>query len=181
MDIDDTMTDTFDYLIPYISEFFEIDIEYLKSHNISYSTFPKEMKKRELEFAKKYYDTIMPNTPFKNGVSTYIKKIKDLGHEIIIITARDKTLYTDEYKTTIKELQKNNIVYDKLICDFDKVKICQEEKIDLFIDDSITNCKNVNQLGIKTILFNNKSNINFQTNFNRVDSWKELYNIIRKL
>lgn len=181
IDIDDTMTNTFDYLIPYISEFFGIDIEYLKSHNISYSTFPKEMKKRELEFAKKYYDIVIPNTPFKNGVSDYIKKIKSLGHQIIIIIARNKTLYTDEYKTTIKELKNNNIIYDKLICSFDKAKICQEEKIDLFIDDSIINCNNVNQLGIKTILFNSNSNVNIQTDFDRVDSWMEVYEIIKKI
>lgn len=181
IDIDDTMTNTFDYLIPYISEYFEVDIEYLKNNNISYSTLPKDMKKREFEFAKKYYDKVIPNTPFKKDVSKYIKKIKKLGNEIIIITARDKKLYTNEYKTTIKELSDNNIMYDKLICSFDKAKICKDEKIDLFIDDSITNCNEVKQLGIKTILFNSKSNINIQTNLCRVDSWRELYEVVSKL
>ena len=181
IDIDDTMTNTFDYLIPYISKFFKVDIDYLKSNNISYNTFPKKMKKRELEFAKKYYDEIIPNTPFKSGVSDYIRKIKSLGNEIIIITARDKTLYKDEYKATIEELRRNNIFYDKLICDFDKVKVCIEEKIDLFIDDSISNCNKVGQLGIKTILFNSKSNRNIKTDLCRVNSWNELYNIIIKL
>ena len=181
IDIDDTMTNTFDYLIPYISEFFEVDIDYLKENNISYSTFPEKMKKRELEFAKKYYDIVIPNTPFKTGVSENIKKIKSLGNEIIIITARDKTLYTDEYKTTIDELKNNNIFYDKLICNFDKSKVCKEEKIDLFIDDSISNCNKVAQLGIQTILFNSKSNINSKTNLNRVNSWDELYEIIKNM
>ena len=37
IDIDDTMADTFDFLMPYISEFFKIDLEYLKENNISYS------------------------------------------------------------------------------------------------------------------------------------------------
>ena len=181
IDIDDTMTNTFDYLMPYISEFFEVDIDYLKENNISYSTFPEKMKKRELEFAKKYYDIVIPNTPFKTGVSENIKKIKSLGNEIIIITARDKTLYTDEYKTTIEELKNNNIFYDKLICNFDKSKVCKEEKIDLFIDDSISNCNKVAQLGIQTILFNSKSNINIKTNLNRVNSWYELYEIIKNM
>lgn len=180
IDIDDTMTNTFDYLIPYISDFFEVDEEYLKNNNISYSTFPKEMKEREFEFAKKYYDKVIPSTPFKIGVSEYINKIKNLGNEIIIITARDKRLYTDEYKTTIQELKNNNIIYDKLICHFDKPKVCKDEKIDLFIDDSITNCNKVNQLGIKTILFNSKGNINIPTNLCRVDSWSELYEMIKK-
>lgn len=149
IDIDDTMTDTFDYLMPYIADFFEVDIKYLKDNNISYSNISKEMKEREHEFARKYYDKVIPNTPFKPKVAEYIDKIKGLGHKIIVITARDKTLYTDEYKTTIEELKNNNIHYDKLICDFDKAKVCKNEKIDLFIDDSISNCNKVNELELK--------------------------------
>lgn len=181
IDIDDTMTDTFDYLMPYIAEFFEVDINYLKDNNISYSNLPEKMKKRGLEFGKKYYDKVIPNTPFKPKVAEYIDKIKTLGHEIIVITARDKTLYTDEYKTTIEELNKNKINYDKLICDFDKAKICKNEKIDLFIDDSIVNCEKVSNLGIETILFNSKSNIKNKTTLYRVDTWKEIYEKIDTL
>ncbi len=180
IDIDDTMADTFDYLIPYIAEFFKMDINYLKANHISYCNLPKEMKERELEFAKKYYDKVIPNTPFKPKVAEYINKIKDLGHEIIIITARDKTLYTNEYKTTIEELNNNNINYDKLICDFDKAKICKIEKIDLFIDDSIFNCSRVNALGIKTLLFNSKGNLKDKTNLDRIDSWKDIYEKIKQ-
>lgn len=76
IDIDDTMADTFDYLMPYIAEFFNVDIKYLKDNNISYSNLPKEMKERELEFAKKYYDRVIPNTPFKSKVAEYINKIR---------------------------------------------------------------------------------------------------------
>lgn len=175
VDIDDTMADTFEYLMPYIAEFFDVDIKYLKENNISYSNLPKEMKEREFEFAKKYYDKVIPNTPFKPNVAEYIDKIKDLGYEIIVITARDKTLYTDEYKTTTEELKNNNIHYDKLVCNFDKAKVCKNEKIDLFIDDSIANCSKVKELGIETILFNSKSNIEDKNSFYRVNEWKEIY------
>lgn len=180
IDIDDTMADTFDYLMPYIAEFFDIDIKYLKDNNISYSNFPEEMKEREFEFAKKYYDKVIPSTPFKPKVAEYIYKIKKLGHEIIVITARDKMLYTDEYKTTIEELKNNNINYDKLICDFNKAKVCENEKVDLFIDDSIENCKRVSKLGIKTILFSSKGNMKDKTNLYRVDNWKDIYEKIKQ-
>lgn len=180
IDIDDTMADTFDYLMPHIAEFFKIDINYLKDNNISYSNLPKEMKEREFEFAKKYYDNVIPKTPFKHKVAECINKIKALGNEIIIITARDKRLYTDEYKTTIKELKDNNINYDKIICDFDKAKVCKNEKIDLFIDDSIENCSKVNKLGITTLLFNSKSNIRVETKLTRVNNWEEIYEKIIK-
>lgn len=46
-------------------------------------------------------------------------------------------------KTTIEELKNNNSQYEKLICHFDKAKICKIEKIDLIIDDSLANCKKV--------------------------------------
>ncbi len=180
IDIDDTMADTFDYLMPYIADFFDVDIKYLKDNNISYSNLPKEMKERELEFAKKYYDKVIAGTPFKPKVAEYIDKIRELGHEIIVITARDKTLYTDEYKTTIEELKNNNIHYDKLICNFDKAKACKNEKIDLFIDDSIANCNKVNELGIETILFSSKGNINNKINLYRIDSWKDIYKFIKE-
>ena len=39
VDIDDTMADTFDYLMPYIAEFFKIDIKYLKD-NLHVLTLP---------------------------------------------------------------------------------------------------------------------------------------------
>ena len=90
IDIDDTMADTFDYLMPYIAEFFDVDIKYLKDNNISYCNLPKEMKERELEFAKKYYDKVIHNTPFKPKVAEYIDKIKDLGHEIIRMNIKQR-------------------------------------------------------------------------------------------
>ena len=181
IDIDDTMTDTFDYLMPYISEFFGVSLEYLKNNNISYNTFTEKMKERQLEFARGYYDRVIPNTPFKDNVSDYIRKIKELGNEIIIITARNNKLYRDEYKTTIEELKNNDILYDKLICDFNKDKVCKQEKIDLFIDDSIFNCNKVCSLGIKTIVFNSKINIDIPTKLPRVNDWDELYEIIKNM
>jgi len=66
-----------------------------------------------------------------------------------------------------------------LICDFDKATVCKNEKINLFIDDSIANCNKVKELGIETILFNSKSNMNQETDLYRVDNWKDIYeNII---
>lgn len=67
-----------------------------------------------------------------------------------------------------------------MICNFDKAKVCKIEKIDLFIDDSIANCNKVNELGIETILFSSKSNINDRTNLYRVDSWKDIYEKVKE-
>ncbi len=180
IDIDDTITDTFDYLMPYIAEYFGTDINYLKCNNISYCNLPEEWKKKEIEFAKKYYDTVIPNTPIKIDASKYIEKIKEKGNSIFIITARDNNLYTNPYKTTTEQLERNNIYYDELICTFDKAKACKDKHIDLFIDDSTQNCKEVSNLGIDILLFSSKSNHNSDTLFKKVNSWKEIYDYIEK-
>lgn len=179
IDIDDTIMDTYDYLQPYIAEYFNVDINELKSRNISYSNLPEEWKSEEIGFCKKYYDTVVPDTPIKIDAAQYIKKIKQLGHSVFVITARDDRLYTNAYKTTSEQLLANGIVYDKLICTFDKAQACIEEKIGLFIDDSITNCKKVQSMGIPVLLFNSKGNVHIKTDLNRVDSWKEIYRSIK--
>ena len=38
IDIDDTLTDTFDYYIPFVAEFFGADADELRRKNISYNT-----------------------------------------------------------------------------------------------------------------------------------------------
>ena len=75
-------------------------------------------------------------------------------------------------------MKDNNINYDKLICSFDKDKVCKNENIDLFIDDSIENCNKVSKLGIETLLFTSKSNMSSETNLNRVYSWEDIYNFV---
>lgn len=179
IDIDDTIMDTFDYLMPYIAEYFNADIDDLKNRNISYSNLPDEWKAREIAFCKKYYDTVVPDTPIKPNAVEYIKKIKALGHSVFVITARDNRLYTDAYKTTSEQLTANGVVYDKLICTFDKAQACIEENIGLFIDDSVGNCKKVQSAGIPVLLFNSKGNAHVDTDLNRVDDWKEIYEWIK--
>ncbi|MCI9063077.1 MAG: hypothetical protein HFJ17_00480 [Clostridia bacterium] len=175
IDIDDTITDTFDYLIPYIAEYFNVDINYLKDNNISYCNLPNDWKNNEIEFAKKYYDDIIINTPVKPDTAKYINKIREMENKIFIITARDTNLYTDPYKTTTEQLNTYNINYDKLVCTFDKAQVCVNENIDLLIDDSIYNCTEASKVGINVLLFNSKSNYNINTNLNRTNSWKEIY------
>lgn len=181
IDIDDTITDTFDYLMPYVAEFFETDIEYLKRNNISYSNLPDEWKKREIDFAKKYYDKVVIGIPTKQHVCEYISKIKSLGHNIYIITARDNRLYKNAYKKTEEQLSKNNIYYDKLFCTFDKAEICKNEHIDIMIDDSIYNCEEVSKVGTQALLFNNKININIDVEFKRMNNWQQVYEYINHI
>ena len=115
----------------------------------------------------------------------YIKKLREDGHEIYIITGRDNGEYTNPYELTKAWLNNYNIVYDKLLFTnaYDKhakTEVCLENNIDLMIEDStrisldlINNC-------IKVYTMNTRYNQKEQT-LDRVSKWKEIYEKISKL
>ena len=69
---------------------------------------------------------------------------KEEGNEIIFITARfsNSDFNIDVENITKYWLLQNDIPYDKLIINAnEKQKVAIEEKIDVFLDDSIRNCE----------------------------------------
>lgn len=180
VDIDDTLTNSFSYFQPYVAEYFGIESSQLQQDNISYSNLPEAWKRDELGFARKYFDKIVPDTPFKEDAAWGMKTLHELGHKLIIITGRNDSLYSDPYKTTRQELQNGEIIYDKLVCTLDKAQVCQDEGISIFIDDLFTNCEAVAQVGVKPIVFNSLENQNKQTEFPRVANWSEVIQMIKK-
>ena len=171
IDIDDTLTESFDYFQPFVAEYFGVDAEELHGRNISYSNLPDEWKADELGFCKTYYDSIVADTPFKKDAAWGVEQLRKAGHKIIIITGRTTAFYTDPYKTTAEELMNGGIIYDKLICTLDKGNACIEEKIDILIDDLPANCDAAAKLGIKTFLFQSKANMDMKAKHTRVTNW----------
>ena len=174
IDIDDTLTESFDYFLPFVAEYFGVDAEELREKNISYSNLPAEWRQDEVGFCKSYYDRTVADTPFKSDAAWGVTKLRELGHKIVIITARTDKFYTDPYATTIKELANGGIIYDKLICTLDKASACVEENISVLIDDSIKNCVAVEKKGVHTLLFTSKGNQSEASTFVRVSNWKEV-------
>ena len=112
--------------------------------------------------------------------SKYIKLLKEEGNTIYIISGRDNGEYSNPYKMTIDWLKKYDIVYDKLFLvdaynSHSKTEICLECNIDVMIDDSKRMCKDIKDNGIRALLMDTP--YNRDTNeFERVNSWKEIYN-----
>lgn len=178
IDIDDTITETSEFLMPYVAKYFSIDIDYLKKNNICYNNLPEEYKEREVEFGKSTFGKVLLDVKLKQNAKETIDKLKEEGNRIIIITARDKTIYDDPFGFTSKQLEKLGIKYDKLVCSFNKKQICIDEKIDFFIDDSVENLNKVEGSVDKVLLFNSRTNIGEANHFTRVNSWKEIYKYI---
>lgn len=114
--------------------------------------------------------------------SKYIKKLRENGHCIYIISGRDNGEYSDPYNMTIKWLKKYDIEYDKLILTNaynhqEKADICIKNYVDIMIDDSINVCLKCSESGIKSLLFNTEYNKN-EIRFTRVNNWEEIFNYI---
>ncbi len=139
---------------------------YKKKFQFSYDELKYFLKNIQEEITNKA-------KPRDNAIET-IKKLRKEGHKIIIITARDSEFHDDPYLLSKNWLDENKIEYDKLIVNArEKGIVCKNENIDLFIDDQLNNCIDVEKEGIQTIRIstNNKE----CTNITSLKDWKEIY------
>lgn len=174
IDIDDTITDTSEFLMPYVAKYLNLNMEKLKQKNITYDSFPIEYKGREKEFGREIFEKVLTHVTLKKDAKEVISKLKSQGNKIIIITARDKSLYDEPFEFTSNQLSNLGIEYDKLFCTFNKRQVCIDEKIDLFIDDNVNNLNSVEGIVSNIVLFNSKMNLKQDSNFKRVNCWKEI-------
>ena len=181
IDIDDTLTESFDYFLPFVAEFFGAEEAELREKNISYSTLPEAWKSRELEFCRGCYDRTAADTPFKPDAAWGVARLREMGHRILIITGRTKAFYTDPYKTTREELAKGGTPYDQLICTLDKSAACKAEEISLLIDDLPGNCADAVNHGIPALLFDSKANRNTRSLCRRVKNWAEAVEAVAQI
>ena len=165
-------------------------IEHDKSINgkgiVNKNVYIREMFDWNKEYEEKFYKDNIENfanlfKPIKD-CSKYIKLLKEEGNTIYIISGRDNGEYSDPYNMTKNWLEKYDIVYDKLFLvdaynSHSKTEICLEHNVDVMIDDSKRMCKDIKDNGIRALLMDTP--YNRDTNeFERVCSWKEIYDII---
>ena len=174
IDIDDTITNTqakIDELA--LKDGFKI---YDRTKHWFYDRYNQSMDVDEA-FLRKHVIEMMKEATIKDGVSEYISKLKEDGHQIYIVTARSTYYDSTIPDITIEYLEKNNVKYDKIILACrDKAMVCLDNRIDILVDDSIENITNVEEVGIKTITLDNEYNKEIKTT--RAKNWKEVYEII---
>ena len=117
-----------------------------------------------------------------NNAKEVIDKLKANGNEIYIITSRDNGEYVNPEEMTRKWLEKYEIYYDKLILTgrHEKGPVCKENNIDIMIEDSIKNCEDIENNGVKCYIMDTRYN-KHETRFERVKRWDEIYSKISKL
>lgn len=191
IDIDDTISETFETLLPYSQKYTIEDLNkeskiYIKDEyaNHFYIVYMNGWNEKEAtDFWSKYYGEILKKVNIKKFASEVINKLKQEGHKIYLITARWDMPNDDILGITKQWLIENNVEYDELIINAsDKLQLIKEKNIDIFIDDSFNNCKNIAvNSNAKVYMMTSRVNGSFEDeNIKRVYSWPEIYDLINR-
>ena len=133
------------------------------------------------EFWRQYiFDLLIAISP-RPFASEVIHRLRQDGHEIIILTARDNQYLTHQYDGMsdfyVKMwLSKYNIEYDDIILgSSDKREKCLMGKFDLMIEDKASNVEKISKI-IPVFVFDAPYNQGFTSkNVFRVYSWYQIY------
>lgn len=135
-------------------------------------------------FMRKYHTKIIEEAAFMPGAKEVINMLKNEGHELIIITARGNKK-KEHIKITEDILKENNMyIFDKYCWGVEKKKeVCVAKKIDLMIEDSNNNCKEISDAKIKTIYFKDAPNYEMEENeyLKTLYNWGEIYRYIKEV
>ena len=138
------------------------------------------------EFYKSNIERIATNLTTIDFAAKYIKKLKEDGNQIYIISGRNNGEYTNPYEMTKKWLEENHIYYDNLILtnaydNHAKTEECKKNNIDIMIDDSPRICDDLKENNIKVLMMDRKLLKQSNCDIERVSSWPEIYDKISSM
>lgn len=143
--------------------------------------------KDEDEFWDKLVFDYAKEVVVRDFASEIVNKLKADGNKIFIITARYLSTLNDERGEKMRQLVKdwlktNNIEYDDIVFSGEsKINNIKNKKIDIMIEDSPRNIKEISKL-IPVICYDNVYNKDvYGKNIFRVNDFKELYNKIYEI
>ena len=189
IDIDDTISETFETLLPYSQKYTIEDLKRKSNINLLgdlsdhfYIVHINGWNEQEaVVFWKKYYEEILREVNIKKFAAENITRLKQEGHKIYLITARWDMRANCVEEITKNWLKENKVEYDELILNAsDKLSIAKEKNIDVFIDDSFNNCKAIAYgTNAKVYLMNTKMNEKLKDEkIKRVYSWPEVSSLV---
>ena len=181
IDIDDTITKTTEQTDIFAKEYTEKVLN--REFSINLDTYDPMWvqaaygwtKEDEKGFWNLYYEKDMEMLEPKEDA---IESINELykNHEIILISARWDFESGIIKKITKDWLERHDVHYHKLFINHvDKRKISMENNIDLFIDDSLKTCREIESIGIKTLLMTSRRTDKIDVgSITKVNSWDEI-------
>lgn len=139
------------------------------------------------KFWKEYIFDLMVSIPTRPYAAKVLGLLKEMGHEIIILTARDNRFLTNQYENTMnfyveEWLNKNNIPYDEIIAGpGSKKEKCIQNKLNIMIEDKASNVIKISDV-IPVLCFDAPYNADVsKENVTRVYSWYQIYDYFLNL
>jgi len=108
---------------------------------------------KEQSFLNSIYEDIEMNAPVMYGAKYVLKKLKEMGHKLYIITNRG-SYYEKEIEITDKRLKEEGLEFDGYYYSSkDKAEVCKNINIDVLIDDLYENVEKVTNAGVKCLYY----------------------------
>ena len=183
IDIDGVLTNDDDYILDYTSKYcYENNLKGFNNANLYEYSKLNWNEAIINDYREKYFINYIKNEPARKFASEIIKKLKEDGNKVFIITARYKTAENGKVgndnvrECTINWLKENKIEYDKIIFTKPpKVRDILENKIDIMIEDSPTTIGELVKV-VKVLYYDTRYNRNIEyENITRVYSWYDIY------
>ena len=191
IDIDDTTFFTMKSMLKY-ADIFEEEISGVPTNRDNFGLIKNRYYLKELygwddetkyKFFNKYYKNVLEECTMLPDANKIIQKLKEDGDSIHFITARLMDVEgCNTEAITRKSLKDFNIPYDSLNLHIsDKISFFKQNNIDLCIEDSYETCRQLTDIGIKSILMTTKMNSEIDSGeIPRVNNWQEIYEVIEK-
>lgn len=189
IDIDGVLSDIERFIVDYGTKYciennLQINIKDAEYDEYKFFNWTEE---EGIRFWNKYIIYYATKYPAREFASEIIKNLKENGHEIYLITARNDYGVPKEYIGKMKEivpkwLKDNNIYYDKIIyTEGSKLPYCVGNYIELMIEDSPKNIKDVSSK-IPVLCYDCGYNKSIEgRNITRVYSWYDIYEKIKEM
>ena len=179
IDVDDTITNSWESLIPYYEKTFNVPRSILQKSKPYYESVKDLITIDEyFDAVLPIYDEVIPNVDIRPHVKETIDKLYELGDKVYFITARGKG-HTDPYKVTKDFLDKYHIRYEEIIINCGKkAEMCEALGIKLFIDDSYKHCLAARNKGIDVLMTRKYYNQEYD-DFPSFDDWDEVYEYVK--
>ena len=189
IDIDGVLTDYQRSIIDYgtkmcIDEKWPIDIDVTKY--LELDTFNWNEEQSEKYWNRYMVEKYLIESPVRTFAPEVIKKLKQEGNKIYLITARTDEELPKEHRGKMKQITKKwlkskKIKYDKLMFETEKLQPCLENYIDVIIEDCPENIRNLSSQ-IKVIKFDCQYNKDVNNeNVTTAYSWYDIYRIINQM
>ena len=133
------------------------------------------------KFWKEYIFDLMVSIPTRPYAARVISSLKDMGHKIVILSARDNRYLTNQYADTMnfyveEWLKKHDIEYDEILAGpGNKKEKFIKNNIDVMIEDKANNVEEISN-HIPVLCFDAPYNLHVdKENVIRVYSWFQIY------